>query len=68
MNKISFSSKIGSSTSERRMPSATLVDPAEPGIHHPCTFSVYNATHNGVTIEFKVKNNENKNVYTMRIK
>ena len=53
---------------EEWMPSATLVNPAEPGIHHSCTFSVYIATHNGVTIEFKVKNNENKNVYTMRIK
>ena len=49
------------------LPSATLVG-IEPGIHHPCSFLVYEAVVDGVTVQCKVKDQADKMVYTMRIK
>lgn|GEM_PF-4451184 len=52
---------------EEWMPQATIASPPEVGRHHACSFFVYRATHNGTNIMFKVKDNGNGNVYTMRI-
>ena len=52
---------------EAWLPEAVLVR-KEAGEHPNCTFLVYEASYENRTIECKVKDQEEKMVYTMRIK
>ena len=48
------------------LPSASLIG-IEVGKHHPCDFLVYESHFNGVVIQCKVKNTEEKIAYAMRV-
>ena len=52
---------------ENWLPSAQCTG-KEAGLHHNCDFLVYEANWEGIDIEFKVKDQTEKTVYTMRIK
>lgn len=49
------------------MPEANLIG-IEKGVHHICNFLVYEVTYKGISIQCKVKDGQEKIVYTMRLK